>query len=145
MIVHNLNVKSVAPFVSEAQSPLIVDSNTPRPFSVASPCPQSIPRGAFQICNCFRRIEHLQLPFGDSGDRSKLFRCPIFKNRQSVLTPKAFYHIVRYITSNVIRQANNTNLRVRWKDGDIPKKALPGRVGDGYSFIIYGCRPSGNQ
>jgi hypothetical protein len=68
MVVRDFNVKSVAPFVFEAQPPLIVDADTPRPFSIASQSLQPVPWRASQIYERLCGIKHLKLPLGHDGD-----------------------------------------------------------------------------
>ena len=65
MIVYNLNFVGVIPNPLEGDSPLVVDSNTPKVLKTAFQFFQFIPWGYSKIVNVLRVIDHSQFPSGN--------------------------------------------------------------------------------
>ena len=62
MVVHNFYVKSIAVCKPEAQTPLLVDSDTPTATAIARELFQSVAGRRLQKPNCLGTVQHDQLP-----------------------------------------------------------------------------------
>jgi len=93
MIIHDLNVERIAFRPSEADSPLVVDSNAVLPLPAPRQFLQAIPGWNPQVVELFRSIENQQLPECDSLDvRGNAWRCSSEKELLGIFGRKALYH-----------------------------------------------------
>jgi len=63
VVINNLNVKRVAVFKPEAQSPLLIDSHTPAGAAITREFFQSIPGRRFQEFYRLGTVQHNQFSF----------------------------------------------------------------------------------
>ncbi len=67
MIIYNLNIENISILKTEADAPLIIDTDAPLAFAMPSKRLQSIAGRDSQILNCMGIIQHLQFSFCDCG------------------------------------------------------------------------------
>src|SRR5713101_2431243 len=74
MVVDDLDVPRAVVSPSEANSPLIIDSDAVLPTPITAKLFQSVARRHSQVVQIFRAVQHLQLPFDLRLERPELPR-----------------------------------------------------------------------
>jgi hypothetical protein len=97
MVIHNLNLKCIRVYPTEADAPLIVDPNTVLPRAIAAEGFQMIAWDRAQVRHGRRRVDLVELPLGHSSNPLKPPAELAPENLLGLLIPERANHNARIL------------------------------------------------